>query len=459
STPDSTNSLLPSPLSPVDSAFESEIRRWSLRKSSGYQKSQPLYSPPSGNSLVTAASGSLYTESSGSTVPGPGVITGRVVKAIGNIAVVGVDNIMIKRRMATYRTMFPHGRHVDLTEDDGREMYSEILEFTRPGVYPPSICEDALKLLMIQISIRETHQLMRGLEESFDHDDFQAFLHQLLDSDTEAQRVSANTFASEEAKFSASIPLAIFIYRLSFSPRRSHQIAINSFLLGMCSTKSPLADHLLRIFKFGQDSDYLDSLEDCPAEERQNLWKVLAHLRPGELLYLEERFRSRLARVDQILKQEPVKTDLQSICCDLIEFSRNSLEHLRINIRVWAYSRIFKFLARGGSYWDALISTLAKVPHGDQRRIMSRILYCTLPASNLSPRPLDRELIGAYLDAMHPRFSPYDESHLLDLFFRFVIQAFSTHASLRSVLLLDQQFLSIIIFCLAPPPSPSTSEL
>ncbi|KAG6902437.1 hypothetical protein C0995_016616 [Termitomyces sp. Mi166 len=447
-----------SPLSPDDSVSERESPRRSLRKSSGSQ-SQALLPSPSKDSLVTETGESLWTESSGSTIPGPGAITGRVIKAIGNIAVVGIDNVIIKRRMATYRTLFPHGRYVDQTEDDGWEMYSEILEFTRPGFYPPSIRKDALDLLMIQINIRETHQLMRALDEYFDHEDFRAFLYQLLDLDTEAsQRASVNTFASEEAKFSASIPLAIFIFRLSFSQRRSHRIAVNSFLLGMCSMKSLLGDHLLRIFKFGQDSDYLDSLEDCPPEERQTLWKVLAYLRPGELLYLEERLRSRLARIDEILKQGPVKVDLRSVCYDLIEFSRNGLEHLMENIRVWAYSRIFTFLARGGIFWEALISTLAKVPHGDQYRIMSRILYCTLPALNLSPGTLDLELVGAYHDAMQSVFSPYDESRIFDLFFRFVIQAFSTQGSLRAALMLDQHFLSIIILCLAPPPPPSTSD-
>ncbi|KAG6911009.1 hypothetical protein DXG01_005424 [Tephrocybe rancida] len=359
--------------------------------------------------------------------------------------------------MSTYRSIFPHGRHVEQTEDDGQRMYSEILEFTRPGIYPASIRKEALELVMIQINIRETHQLMRALDEDFDYEDFGAFLFQILDLDSEGQKPTASTPVGEEAKFASSIPLAIFIFRLSFSEKKSHRVAVDSFLLAMCAMKSPLADHLLRIFKFGQDSDYLDRLEDCPPEERQTLWKVIAYLRPGELLYLEERLQSRILRIDEILKQDPVRADLRSVCFDLIEFSRIGLDHLIEDIRFWAYSRIFTFLARGGAFWDALISTLGRVPHGDQYRIMSRILYCTIPALNLSPGASDRQLAAAFSEAMDLEH-PAHEGNVFGLFFRFVIQAFSSPGSLRAALMLDQHFLSIIILCLAPPPTPSTSE-
>ncbi|KAF8066981.1 hypothetical protein FPV67DRAFT_1222321 [Lyophyllum atratum] len=378
--------------------------RWSRRISS--HPHQSLIKPPpsstDSDSLLTDADGSLCTESSGSTVPGPGVLTGRAIKALGSIAVLGIDNILIRRRMSMYRNIFPHGRHVDETEDDGGEMYSELLEFTRPGVYPAAVRKEALELVMIQINIRETHQLMRGLNNDFDYEDLQAFLFQVLDFDTQThQEIASHVPAEREAKkFASSIPLAFFIFRLSFSPKKSHRVAIDSFLLAMCTKKSLLADHLLRIFKFGQDSDYLDSLRECPPEERQTLWKVLGVLRFGELPYLEERLRSRTFRIDEILKQrKPSMNDLFSVCFDLVEFSRNDLEHLISSVRVWAFSRIFVFLARGGEFWDVLISTLGSVPHGDQYRILSRILYCTVPAVNLSPGASDQELVDAYQQA------------------------------------------------------------
>ncbi|KAG6829908.1 hypothetical protein H0H87_009810 [Tephrocybe sp. NHM501043] len=354
--------------------------------------------------------------------------------------------------------MFPHGRHLDQTEDDGRQMYSEILEFTRPNIYPAGVRKEALELVMIQINIRETQQLIRTLNEEFDYEDFRAFLFQILDLDTERYEALESKPIREEAKFASSIPLAIFIFKLSFSQKKSHRVAVDSFLLAMCAKKSLLADHLLRIFKFGQDSDYLDRLEDCQPEERQTLWKVLAYLRQGELLYLEERLQSRLIRIDEILEQNPVKAELRCVCYDLIEFSRIGLEHLIEDIRIWAYSRIFTFLARGGVFWGAMISTLGRVPHGDQYRIMSRILYCALPSLNLSPGSMDQELTGGFDQAMELEHPSQSEANMLDLFFRFVIQAFSSQGSLRAALMLDQHFLSIILLCLSPPPTLSTSE-
>ncbi|KAF5381698.1 hypothetical protein D9615_005609 [Tricholomella constricta] len=447
------------------SPFEpSENKRWSRRTSSSSHNLLAQAPSASRESLTTGADDSLCTESSGSTVPGPGVLTGRVIKALGNIAVLQIDNMLIRRRMSVYRNIFPHGRRVDETEDDGREMYSEILEFTRPGVYPAAVRKEALELLMIQINIRETHQLMRALNDNFDYEDLRAFLFQIVDYDTQAnQQSSSPIFAEQEANFASSIPLAFFIFRLSFSPKKSHRVAVDSFLLAMCAKKSLLADHLLRIFKFGQDSDYLDSLYECAPEERQTLWKVLGFLRRGEIPYLEERLRSRTGRIDEVLKQQTSSYQkyLPSVCFDLVEFSRNGLDHLIDDVRVWAFSRIFTFLARGGEFWDVLISTLGKVPHGDQYRIMSRILYCTLPALNLSPGTSDQQLVDAYRQAFwdHECLESHEEleAHIFGHFFRFVIQAFSRQGSLRAALMLDQNFLSIIVLCLSPPQVPSTS--
>ncbi|GLB41289.1 hypothetical protein LshimejAT787_0905040 [Lyophyllum shimeji] len=361
--------------------------------------------------------------------------------------------------------MFPHGRRVDQMEDDGHEMYREILEFTRHGIYPAAVRKEALELVMIQVEIRETHQLMRALDEEFDYEDLQTFLFQILEYDTQANQAAMSpTFSSQVARFDAtSIPLAFFIFRLSLSRRKSHRVAVDSFLLAMCAKKSSLADHLLRIFKFGQDSDYLDSLQEYQPEERQTLWKVLAVLRQGEFPYLEERLRSRTVRIDEILREPQPSTDhISTACFDLVEFSRDGLGHLVKGVRAWAFSRIFAFLARGSELWEVLISTLGRVPHGDQYRVLSRILYCTVPALNLSPGPSDRELLDAYHHAFgFPQTNldlPQEQDvYIVSQFFRFIVLAFARQSSLRAAMMLDEHFLSIIILCLAPPEAPLTS--
>lgn len=104
--------------------------RWDHRIARDSYKAS-MVSLPSSTSVTTAVESSLYSDSSGSTIHGPGELSGRVIKALGNLAVLRIDNMLIKRRLAAYRTMFPHGKHIDLERDDGEEMYSEILEFTR----------------------------------------------------------------------------------------------------------------------------------------------------------------------------------------------------------------------------------------------------------------------------------------------------------------------------------------
>ncbi|KAG6836385.1 hypothetical protein H0H93_008591 [Arthromyces matolae] len=299
----------------------------------------------------------------------------------------------------------------------------------RPELYPAPVRKEALEWVMLQIDIRETHQLIRALDKYFDYEDFRVFLFQLIDLDTESQqKASINTLKEEEA---------------------------NSLLFDKCSTKSLLADHLVRIFKFGQDPDYLDSFAGCPPHERQSLWKMLAYLRFEEFPYLEERLKARLIKIDEILKQNPVKADLKSeqhsIILDLryIERAtcRGGLEHLIENIHIWAYSRLFLIFARGSACWESLISTLGEVALGDQYRVMSRILYVTLPELNLSPGLLDHELVEAFHNAMKTEFIFHDEMVVYDLFFR-----------LRATLMLDEHFLSIIMLCLTPPTPPSSSD-
>ncbi|KAG6809311.1 hypothetical protein H0H93_015918, partial [Arthromyces matolae] len=120
-------------LLPINDSTIVETKRESQHRSrrrSSAPKSPILQIAPSDDSLATVTNETVLTDSSRSTVPGLGVLTGRVIKAIGSIAVTGIDNILVKRRMSTFRPMFPHGRNVERTGDNGNEMYSEILEFT-----------------------------------------------------------------------------------------------------------------------------------------------------------------------------------------------------------------------------------------------------------------------------------------------------------------------------------------
>lgn len=93
-----------------------------------------LSNTPSTISLSLPSHSSLYTPSATSTVPGPGEISGRAIKALGSIVVLGVDSAMARLRLASVQAMFPHKRGP--IDDEGEiDIYYEILDVIRYVIY------------------------------------------------------------------------------------------------------------------------------------------------------------------------------------------------------------------------------------------------------------------------------------------------------------------------------------
>ncbi|KAF7369425.1 hypothetical protein MVEN_00271800 [Mycena venus] len=94
---------------------------------------------------------SLYTESTvPSTVWGPGTLAGRAILALGEATLKGLDRILdresraIQKRFAVIRASVPH-----LTP----EMYSDLIELSRPYLYPQNILEQASDILFHQLHL------------------------------------------------------------------------------------------------------------------------------------------------------------------------------------------------------------------------------------------------------------------------------------------------------------------
>ncbi|KAJ7177049.1 hypothetical protein C8R46DRAFT_1078056 [Mycena filopes] len=92
---------------------------------------------------------SFYTESTvPSTVWGPGTLAGRAILALGEATLRSLDRIVdrearaIQKRFEAIRASIPH-----LTS----EMYSDLIELSRPDVYPQYILEMALDILIPQL--------------------------------------------------------------------------------------------------------------------------------------------------------------------------------------------------------------------------------------------------------------------------------------------------------------------
>ncbi|KAJ6452762.1 hypothetical protein C8R45DRAFT_1223354 [Mycena sanguinolenta] len=94
---------------------------------------------------------SFYTESTApSTVWGPGTLAGRAILALGEATLKGLDRIIdresraIQKRFAVIRASVPH-----LTS----EMYTDLIELSRPDLYPQYILELASEILFNQLHL------------------------------------------------------------------------------------------------------------------------------------------------------------------------------------------------------------------------------------------------------------------------------------------------------------------
>lgn len=145
-----------------------------------------LQSQPSTVSLVSLAEsssqsigGETTSGSSSSTVPGPGALTGKAVKALGKVTLRGLDRIVMAKHLATVIHSFPHTDKEASNVQNIQEIYDDLLEFSRyifplfsaqslsiqhrPGMYTTGICDKALGFILRQIGTGHTHHLIEAI--------------------------------------------------------------------------------------------------------------------------------------------------------------------------------------------------------------------------------------------------------------------------------------------------------
>jgi hypothetical protein len=81
--------------------------------------------------LHMSASSSITTRtsSSGSTTPGPGALSGKVILALGKLTLRGADYLIIRRRLHVISSNFPHSNETNIKGLE--QMYDDILELSR----------------------------------------------------------------------------------------------------------------------------------------------------------------------------------------------------------------------------------------------------------------------------------------------------------------------------------------
>ncbi|KAK7058493.1 hypothetical protein VNI00_002127 [Paramarasmius palmivorus] len=110
-------------------------------------------------SLLTQTDFSFFTDiESSQIVDGPGAISARYIETLGKVALKGIDFLVDYAKLRITRKYFPHSR-----DDAPDEVYDNLLEFCRPGLYHRRIRHQALRVVMIQIAMRRTTKLLRRL--------------------------------------------------------------------------------------------------------------------------------------------------------------------------------------------------------------------------------------------------------------------------------------------------------
>ncbi|KAJ7436891.1 hypothetical protein B0H11DRAFT_2108939 [Mycena galericulata] len=133
-----------------------------------------VYSQSAASSTYETTSGS-----SSSTVPGPGALSGKAIKALGRVTIRGIDHFVIIRQLSVIAHHFPLPDEKAMFTKHIREIYAHVLEFSRRGLYRQEINRKAHTLLLGQIGMGETQFLVRALSR-WDRLELRLFLSETL---------------------------------------------------------------------------------------------------------------------------------------------------------------------------------------------------------------------------------------------------------------------------------------
>ncbi|PPQ92762.1 hypothetical protein CVT25_003871 [Psilocybe cyanescens] len=109
------------------------------------------------------AQSSQYTTTTDSTIPGPGALGGKAIKALGKLTIRGIDRVIITARLRSITSKFPHSNEQASSIKGIREMYNVILELCRSGMYNDELRKKALQLLVVQIKDEQVQILVEAL--------------------------------------------------------------------------------------------------------------------------------------------------------------------------------------------------------------------------------------------------------------------------------------------------------
>ncbi|KAG6911430.1 hypothetical protein DXG01_016527 [Tephrocybe rancida] len=166
----------------------------------------------SGDESFTNSTDAFSHSTSGSTIPGPGALSGKAILALGKATLRGAEFIIIRRRLNAIAGKFPLPDTVNIKGLE--EMYDDLLELSRLHLYAGDIRDKALQILLFQISHRDTRHFAKCLNKWPDVE-IQIFLSELMTT-LDPIRLSHPDVKSE---------LSIKAYKGGLSAWESHSLA------------------------------------------------------------------------------------------------------------------------------------------------------------------------------------------------------------------------------------------
>ncbi|KAF7340478.1 hypothetical protein MVEN_01968100 [Mycena venus] len=132
-------------------------------------------------STQTISSSSLYTTTSSSTHWGPGAMAGKAILAMGKAVVRGAEYLVISRRLSSMKAIIPTSDDV-LSQLNFEGIFDDLLELSRPALYPEAFRVQAMQLLITQIATRQTYYLRCSISNwEIDHQELVAFLSEIIE--------------------------------------------------------------------------------------------------------------------------------------------------------------------------------------------------------------------------------------------------------------------------------------
>ncbi|KAF8180463.1 hypothetical protein K438DRAFT_1841965 [Mycena galopus ATCC 62051] len=179
---------------------------------------------------------SVYTTTSSSTQWGPGALTGKAILAMGKAIVRGAENLIIMRRLGAIQAVMPcKDNNGDLSIES---MFADLLELSKPSLYPDDIRSKAMQIIVAQIATEETRHLRMSISQwEVDSEELGSFVAEItgvaLFSNrgccaTELVQVYTATLAKNLHPWSAFLS---FIAQLAQLSKNTFPIAIHAQLL------------------------------------------------------------------------------------------------------------------------------------------------------------------------------------------------------------------------------------